>query len=335
MRNVWRLFCRAIENMKRLLLLSAFLLTACVAPPTQAAYPTQTPDPIQAYMDANASKGTAVAAIATAEYFSIQLTATVETRNQVATQQEFSLQATQQAASILATERAWNATTTADSIHATGTASAVGQQAIWTQRAMDITATADSASVQAFATKQYSIARTEELSLERKKLMNNVAAIVPWAMLVITFILVAIFFKRWTRVRIIKRDPRGDAPLLLDVVDGVTYDADRHPTSTGGLQRKDIKLLPQFSASDHTQTTARDQMLNLATRGLPGTNKRQANNKQLKEENLSGDKLLGDSSMPKIEAIDSISARPLFKDVIPHIVQESIDAEIISQEELS
>jgi hypothetical protein len=36
--------------------------------------------------------------------------------------------------------------------------------------------------------------------------------------------------------------------------------------------------------------------------------------------------------MPKIESIDSISARPLFKDVIPHIVQDSIDAEIISEE---
>jgi hypothetical protein len=37
--------------------------------------------------------------------------------------------------------------------------------------------------------------------------------------------------------------------------------------------------------------------------------------------------------MPKIEAIDANSARPLFKDVIPHIVQDSIDAEVISEEE--
>ena len=37
--------------------------------------------------------------------------------------------------------------------------------------------------------------------------------------------------------------------------------------------------------------------------------------------------------MPKIETIDANSARPLFKDVIPHIVQDSIDAEIISEEE--
>ncbi len=108
------------------------------------------------------------------------------------------------------------------------------------------------------------LARTEELSLERKELMNNVVAIAPWTMLIVTFVLLAIFFKRWTRVRIIQRDPRGDAPLLLDVVDGVAYDADRHPTSTAGLQRADLKSLPLLSASDHTQTTARDQMLDLA-----------------------------------------------------------------------
>jgi hypothetical protein len=257
-------------------LFSAFVFTSC-ASPAPVLVSSRTPDPIQAYVDANSSQETAVAAIATADYFSNQLTATVEARNQTATQQVVYLQSTQQAVQIQSTERAWNATSTADSIQSTtvaeSTASAVAQQAIWTQRAMDITATADVASVQAFATKQYSIARTEELSLERKELMNNVVAITPWSMLVTTFVFLAIFFKRWTRVRIIQRDARGDAPLLLDVMDGVAYDADRHPTSTGGLQREDIKLLPQFSASDHTQTTARDQMVDIATRGLPGTTK--------------------------------------------------------------
>ena len=309
--------------MKSLLLL-LFLLAACVAP-AQVIYPARTPDPIQVFVDANSSQGTAVAAIATADYFSNQLTATAEARNQTATQQVMQIQSQ-------STERAWNATSTADSIQSTtiavGTASAVAQQAIWTQHAMDITATADIASVQAFATKQYSIARTEQLSLERKELMNNVAAIMPWAMLVITYVLIAIFFKRWTRVRVIQRDLRGDAPLLLNVVDGIAYDADRNPTSTAGLQRADLQLLPQISASDHTQTTARDQMVDLATRSLTGTNQRKGISKQLKEE-----KLLGDEAMPKIETIDSISARPLYKDVIPHIVQDSIDAEIVSEEE--
>jgi len=306
-------------------------LTACVAP-AQVVYPTRTPDPIQAYVDANSSQGTAIAAIATADYFSNQLTATVEIRNQTATQKVVDLRSTEQSASMQSTERAWNATTTADSIQSTtvalGTASAVAQQVLWTQRAIDVTATADIAAVQAFATEQYSIARTQELALERETMMNQVRAVVPWAMLVITFVILAVFFKRWSRVRVIQRDPRGDAPLLLDVVDGVAYDADRSPTSTAGLQREDLKRLPLFSTEDHTRTTTRDQMLDLATRGLPGISQRKGLSKQLKDEWTTGD-----GNMPKIETIDANSARPLFKDVIGHIVQDSIDAEIISEEE--
>jgi hypothetical protein len=71
-------------------------------------------------------------------------------------------------------------------------------------------------------------------------------------------------------------------------------------------------------------------MVDVATRGLPGTTQRKAISKQLNDESVSGDR-----SIPKIETIDPISARPLFKDVIPHIVQDSIDAEIISQENVS
>jgi hypothetical protein len=207
----------------------------------------------------------------------------------------------------------------------------VAQQSAWTQRAVDITATADTASVQAFATEQYGIARTEELSLKRKELVNNVAAIVPWMSLICIFTVLVIVFVRWSRVRIIQRDPRGDSPLLLNVVDGVAYDFDRHPTSTGGLQRQDIKLLPQFSASDHTQTTERDQMLDLATRGSLRENvarRRPASQEPVRN-------LLPHSpssvSAPRIEVIDVAQAKPLFHDVIPHIVRDAIEAEIVSE----
>ena len=317
--------------------LFAFLLlfvTACGAPAQAVTY-TRTPDPIQAYVDANSSQGTAAAAIATADYFSNQLTATVEARNQIATQQEFSLQATQQAANILATERAWNATSTADSVQAaviaTGTASAVAQQAIWTQRAMDITATANSASVQAYATEQYSHARSNELSIRRKEMMNSVAAVVPWGVGVGTLVIALLVLVRWSRVRVIQRDQRGDSPLLLNVVDGVAYDFDRHPTSTGGLQRQDIKLLPKFSASDHTQTTERDQMLDLATRGFPNAPRRRP---APLEPLRNGAPQLSSSvpnSTPQIQVIDVAQAKPLFHDVIGHIVRDAIEAEIISE----
>jgi hypothetical protein len=313
-----------IKTLQPVILL--FLLAACAEHNAPMVLPTRTADPIQAYLDANASKATAVAAVATADYFSTQLTVTVEARNQSATQQALALQSTQQALNLYATERAWQATSTANSIQSTaiasGTASAVAQQAIWTQRAMDITATADAASVQAYATQQYAIAREEELVVQRKEMMNSAAAIIPWSLGIGAFVVVVLVALRWSRVRIIQRDPRGDAPLLLNVVDGIAYDVDRHPTSTGGLQREDIKLLPKFSASDHTQTTTRDQMLDLATR----TQQRRRPAQEAFKSNL-----LTDASAPQIQVIDAAQAKPLFHDVIPHIVQDAIEAEIISE----
>jgi len=136
---------------------------------------------------------------------------------------------------------------------------------------------------------------------------------------------------RWSRVRIIQRDQRGDSPLLLNVVDGVAYDFDRHPTSTGGLQRQDIKLLPKFSASDHTQTTERDQMLDLATRGFPNAPRRRP---APLEPLRNGAPQLSSSvpnSTPQIQVIDVAQAKPLFHDVIGHIVRDAIEAEIISE----
>jgi hypothetical protein len=300
-------------------------LAACAAS-SPTSYPAHTPDPLQPYMDANASKGTAIAAVATAEYFSSQLTATMETRNQIGTQQAAS-------ANALATERAWNATSTADSILATGTASAVAQQAIWTQRAMDITATANSAAVMAFATEQYSRARNNELSIQRKEMMNSVAAVVPWSVGVGTLAIMLLVLVRWSRVRIIRRDPRGDAPLLLNVVDGIAYDFDRHPTSTGGLQREDIKLLPKFSASDHTQTAERDQMLDLATRGFPNSPRRRPAPLEPLRNSLPQIPSSVSTSTPQIQVIDVSQAKPLFHDILPHIVRDAIEAEIISEGE--
>jgi hypothetical protein len=327
-RTETREFCQATIMDRNLFfsMVILLLLTACAAPP-QTAYPANTPDPLQPYMDASASKGTAVAAVATAEYFSMQLTATVETRNQIGTQQAAS-------ANALATERAWNATSTADSILATGTASAVAQQAIWTQRAMDVTATANSASVQAFATEQYSRARSNELSIQRKEMMNSVVAVVPWGVGVGTLAIALLVLVRWSRVRIIQRDPRGDSPLLLNVVDGVAYDFDRHPTSTGGLQRQDIKLLPKFSASDHTQTAERDQMLDLATRGFQNSSRRRPAPLEPLRSNLPQhtSSTSAPNFAPKIEVIDVSQAKPLFHDVIGHIVRDAIEAEIIEGE---
>lgn len=314
--------------------LSLLLLGLSSCLPASDAVLLFTPDPIQAYVDANSSKGTAIAAIATADYFGSQLTSTVEARNQSATQQVFAIHGTQLAIQVQSTERAWQATTTSDSARATAiasqTASAAAQQAIWTQRAVDVTSTADAASVQAFATQQYADSRTEELALQRAEWMNGIAAIVPWIVLLSFFAVAFLITLRWSRYRIIQRDARGDAPLLMNVVDGVAYDADRQPTGAGGFLRDDVKALPKFSSGDYLQTTTRDQLLDLKTRGFQGTRQyRLANNSTSPPRALPA--LNGEP--PQVKVIEPALAKPLYHDIIPNLMRDAIDAEIISEEE--
>jgi len=298
------------------------LLTACSTPPTTLPL-SSTPDPIQAYVEANSSQATAVAAVSTAQFFGSQLTATVEVRNQIATDQAWSLQSTQQAANILATQQTWNTTVTAGSAQATAiasqTASAAAVQSAWTQRAVNITATTDSASAQAFATSEFARSKSVELGIERETMMNKTQAIVPWVGLIFTFALLMFMVFRWTRVRVIQRAPNGDAPLLLDVVDSIAYDADRHPSSTAGLMRRDLKKLPQFSSGEHLKITTQDQMLDMTSRGSHDAARKA----------ITSSTIFNTGTPPQIQILDSTQARPLFQDVIPHLLQDSIEADLI------
>jgi hypothetical protein len=309
-------------SLKLACIIPLLLTTACATTPA-ISQSANTPDAVQAYVNANASQATAVAAVTTAQYFTAGLTATADAHKQFATAQAFDLQATQQADNILSTAQAWNATSTSSSVQATqsasGTATASAVQAIWTQHAVDITSTADMASVQAYATEQYANARTDELSLQRKELMNNVAAVTPWAAFGIAFIAAILLVFRWSRVRVIPRDERGDAPLLLDLVDGISFDPDRNPSSAGGLTRQDLKQLPEFTSAERLQVTAHDQLLDMASR-TP---------KEVSRKILSAPNLFENGTLPKIQVLDPSQARPLFQDVIPHLLQYAIDADVI------
>ena len=321
-------YCRRISFLSLLLL----GLSSCLPVADTALIPT--PNPIQAYLDANSSQGTAIAAVATAEYFSSQLTSTVEARNQSATQQVLAIQGTQLAMQVQSTERAWQATTTSDSARATAiasqTASAAAQQAIWTQRAVDVTSTADAASVQAYATQQYAESKSEELAIERAELINNIAAFIPSVVGLSVLGVGLLIALRWSRYRVIQRDARGDAPLLMNVVDGVAYDADRQPTGAGGFLRDDVKSLPQLSAGDYLQTATRDQMVDLKTRGFPG-----ARQYRLTSNSTSPPRALPTPSgePPQVKVIEATLAQPLYHDIIPTLMRDAIDAEIISEEE--
>jgi len=311
----------------------AFGLVACAdIPATPPVSYSPTPDPIQAFVDANSSKGTAIAAIATADYFGSQLTSTVEARNQSATQQVLAIQGTQLAIQVQSTERAWQATTTSDSARATAiasqTASAAAQQAIWTQRAVDVTSTADAASVQAYATQQYADSRSEQLAIERAELVNKIAAFIPTVLVLSVFGVALLIALRWSRYRVIQRNARGDIPVLVNVVDGIAYDADRQPTSTGGLWRVDVNNLPKLTSGDYLQTTARDQMVDLKTRGMIGVSRRSEPNAQKNELPVINGK------PPQVQFLDEKDALPLMHDILPAILRDAIDAEIISEEPL-
>lgn len=308
-------------------------LAACTAvSSTSSISYSPTPDPIQAYVDANSSKGTAIAAIATADYFGSQLTSTIEANNQLATQQMLAIQGTQLSIHLQSTERAWQATTTSDAAHtiaiASQTASAIAQQAIWTQRAVDITSTADVALVQTYATQQYADSRTEQLAIERAELINSIAAFIPPLIGLSIFAVFLLVVLRWSRYRIIQRDTRGDAPLFMNIVDGVVFDADRQPTSVGGLSRADVKSLPQLSAGDYLQTVTRDQMIDLKTRGIRVPH-------QNRLTNISTSPLPAlptpIKEVPQVELIEPNLAKPLYHDIISTMMQDAIDAEIISE----
>jgi len=312
---------------KTLPLLLVLWLAACSPSVPYSPPSLQTRDPVQTFVDANSSQATAVAAVSTAEYYSSQLTATIEAQHTTATERAWLVQATQQAAQITSTARAWEATTTADSIAATstaaGTATAQAVQGTATQRAWDVTATADEASARTYATSMAGEAISVDLAVQRERMMNKVQAAVPWVALVSTLAALLILAIRWSGVRPIQRDARGDAPLL--VMNGKVYDADRNPYPLMDASGKKPQIPALVSPELQAPTTARDQMIDLATRGAldaPVKTQRKALARQMAEQTL--------PALPQVTILPPEQAGPLLKDVLPGIVRDAIEADVLN-----
>ena len=305
------MFCKA-------LLLSLFLLlTACV--PAEQATHAYTPDPAQAFVDANASQATAQAAVATAQFYTGQLTATVEAQHAVATERAWLVQSTQHAAEITSTARAWEATTTADSL-------ASANQSTATQHALNITATTDAASASTYATAMAGEAISVELAIQRQRMMNKMWAVTPWAVLLATLAFLIFLILRWSQVRPIQRDPRGDAPLLI--IGGRVYDADRNPYPLLDVSNKTPQIPALVPPELQESTTARDQMIDLATRGAldaPNSERRREVAKQMTDQSL--------PALSKVNILPPEQAGPWIKDVLPGIVKDAIEADVLNSDE--
>jgi len=116
------------------------------------------------------------------------------------------------------------------------------------------------------------------LELDRQRSSNQFKAMMPgltFAFLAIVAVWEVMAITRRERVRAIPRDARGDAPLLLDVLDGVVSDPDANPNYASGTRRlkapedDPLPQLPAITAERQDKVKQNDQLLDLATRGLP------------------------------------------------------------------
>lgn len=254
--------------MKRFLLLLGLLLAGCVSTATSPTSP-------DLYANVQNSKATSDAALQQAYYQSQFLTATAEAPI---------IRITETAAGMIYQQQAW--TVTAQSIQSTETAAMTRTAMAWTPTP-DATQTAVFVLAAAEGTQIANNIERDNLELQRQQDINDFKGKLPAYSFVVVVLVLIIFVvllvRRWS-FQAAQVDPRGNVLPLLNVVDGTYTDMDRSPNFQGQLKSGLIKrwaetklnlppLLPAVTAARQDATTERDQMIDLATRGLPGEGK--------------------------------------------------------------
>jgi hypothetical protein len=211
---------------------------------------------------------------ATASVRSWEATVTQQARNDGAT-------ATARAESATATARVEATrgmeTATARAGYATVTAQVEATRGMQTAQAWDITRTAVSSALSAQLTAQSAQAEQARLEAEQARLTYPVRAYGPWVLLLTAFGLLLWVAYRMTkaaeaRVRAVPRDARGDAPILVLPRPGggiVVMDPDRSFGPATVVDRE-VEQPPLAPPEYQAQVVARDQAVDLVSRGLPG-----------------------------------------------------------------
>lgn len=224
---------------------------------------------------------TATAEARVAAEWQATMTADVQAWNMTATAQA-------QAWEMTATAIAWQATATAEALararaweNATATAQAIRTEndTRMTVTAWQVTQTAVAAEQAANAALRAEQLDREQLITRRERLVYPVKAYGPWVMLLAA--VAVIIWGAWRLIRAsehrlaaVPRDARGDAPLIPVRLPGggiAWYDPDR---SFGPAlvvdQAGQVSQPPLAAAELQERTTARDQAIDLAHRGVPG-----------------------------------------------------------------
>ena len=227
-------------------------------------------------IEANAESASAQAAAqAQATAVAVNAAATMQAMSIQATAADMSFRATQtaEAQSVMATANAYNATATAMARSLQATAQADSWTA--TAEAVQARGTATAAAVEAIH--QATLLEREALELERARRVQPVRTWGPWALLALAGVGLALLIWRAAvvlelRGRAVKRDQRGDAPVFLLPLPGggvAMVDPDRG-WGPATVVNGGTVTAPQLAPPEYQErTTARDQAVDLKTRGLP------------------------------------------------------------------
>lgn len=262
------------------------LLAACV--------PAGSPD---LYSSSQNSRATADSALQQAYYQEQFLTASAEAPI---------VHITETAAAMAIQQQFW--TSTAQGVQSTETAAMTQTAMAWTPTP-NATMTAVFVMAAAEATQVANNIERDTLELQRQQDINDFQGKLPAYSFVIIVLVLAIFLtfvSRRERYRPVPVDARGNPQPMLDVVDGTVTDSDRNPNYRGELRDDLFKqwlrrklylppLLPEITARRQDETTQRDQLLDLGTRGLPSGNQNQSAAKKLAGQEMS--KQLSESNL--------------------------------------
>ena len=258
-------------------------------------------------------------------------------------------------------EAAQTATAGAPIIRITETAAALAmQQQLWTVTAQSVqqtqiagvTATAVSidttatvAQLNAESTAVANAAMRDTLELERQKnnnafwaMMGQVAPMLALALVTGGVLLAYVTIARKQQYQTVEVDERGNLKPILNVRDGTYTDPDRNPNYRGAISDDVLKAfllwmlekrfgfrygLPEITAARQDAATERDQMIDLATRGLPATSSEAKEAKRLAGQQMM--KQLTDSNLQSRFRI--LDGESIDLGVIDNQIVQVLDAE--------
>jgi len=302
---------------KRIVLATFFLLSLL-----PACAPASSPD---LYSSSQSSRATADAALQQAYYQEQFLTASAQAPI---------VHITETAAAMAIQQQFW--TSTAQSVQSTQVAAMTQTSMAWTPTP-NATMTAVFVMAAAEGTQMANNIERDKLELQRQQDINDFKGKLPAYSFVIVVLVLAIILMvviRRERFRPVPVDARGNPQPMLDVVEGTITDVDRNPNFRGDLRdnlwkqwlRKKLDLpplLPEITAKRQDETTQRDQLLDLGTRGLPGGSgqsmaaKRLAGQemtKQLSDSNLQSRFQILNEENPQLNAVNGEVVQVLDQD---------------------